>query len=142
MAIFADAVAIADGPDLQWIETEPPRFDDPANRPLRTLCRVEELETWEGYGKPLVGVVIRDTYLDHLDIQVVVTPTTVWTAEQIHARYRCRWDLEETYLELMICWRLGEIARRTDSYRVLVALMVLLYALIELFQATGAENRR
>ena len=33
------------------------------------------------------------------------------------------------------------LARRADSYRALVSLMVLLFAMIELFQATGAEKQ-
>jgi IS4 transposase len=143
MVIYQDAVGLAESPDAVWVEGEPPRFDDPRERPKRLLCRIEELETWEGYGKPLTGLVIRDVYPDRVHTQVVVTPDPLWDTEQIHGRYRCRWSLEELYRELTTCWQLGEkgLARRADSYRALVALMLLLFAMIELFQASGAEKQ-
>ena len=142
MVIYEDAIGLASGPDAVWVEGEPPRFDDPRKRPKRWLCRIEELETWDGYGKPLTGLVIRDVYPDRIHLQVIVTPDPLWNTEQIHGRYRCRWSLEELYRELTTCWQLGEkgLARREDSYRALVALMLVLYAMIELFQATGAER--
>lgn len=143
MAIFADAVGLSRLPGARWVEGEPPQFDDPRKRPVRRLCRVEGLETWDAYGQPLVGLVIQDHYSDQVTTQVVLTPQGTWTAAQIHQRSRCRWDLEETYNEITRCWQLGEklLARRADIYRALVSLMVLLYGLLRLFQATGAEKK-
>ncbi len=142
MAIFEDALAIAQMKESEWMPGKPPQFDDPRKQPKRFLCRVPELTTWDSYGKPLVALVIRDVYPDHVRYQVVVTPETGWTAGQIHDRHRWRWALEECYNEVTRCWQLGEklLARRGDIYRALVALMMLLYALLQLYQRTGAQR--
>lgn len=143
MRIFEDAVGLTRLPEAHWVRAEPPKFDDPRKRPERRLCRVEGLESWDAYGKPLTGVVIEDRYPDRVTIQVALTPQTEWSASQIHQRSRCRWDLEEVYNEVTRCWRLGEkgLARRADIYRALVGLMVVLYALLRLFQASGGEKK-
>lgn len=144
MAVFADAVGLSGLSTAKWVEAEPPKIDDPRKRPVRRICRVSGLETWEAYGKPLVGLVIRDVYSDgRVILQVVVTPNETWTADQIHKRSRCRWDIEEVYNEVTAWWQLGQkrLAQRADTYRALVSLMVLLYALLRLYQATGAARR-
>jgi len=143
MGIFQDALGLSRLAGARWVEGDPPKFDDPQKRPKRRLCRVDGLESWAAYGRPLVGLVIEDRYPDRGTTQVVLTPQATWNAGQIHQRSRCRWDLEETYNEITRCWRLGEklLARRADIYRALVALTVLLYGLLRLFQASGAERK-
>ena len=143
MDLFADALGLSRLPDTVWEEVRPPKFDDPRARPKRSLVRFEALMTWEGYGKPLTAVVIRDVYPDAVRYQVIVTPETRWTADQIHERSRSRWDIEEFFCILTVHWGLGRklLARRIDIYRALVSLMMLLSALLQLFEASGEERR-
>ena len=144
MVIYADAIGLSRLPDARWLSADPPKFGDPRKRPTREICRVEGLETWEAYGKPLVGLVIRDTYADGtVVLQVAVTPWEKWNADQIHKRVRCRWDIEEVYGELTACWQLGSkgLARRADTYRALVSLMILLYGVLRAYQVSGAAKR-
>jgi hypothetical protein len=153
MVIYADAIGLSKLPDARWVKADPPKFGDPRQRPEREICRVEGLETWEAYGKPLTGLVIRDRYADGTVIlQVSVTPEAgasdkawdkPWSAEQIHKRVRCRWDIEEVYGELTACWQLGSkgLARRADTYRALVSLMILLSGVLRAYQVSGAAKR-
>jgi hypothetical protein len=141
MVIYEDALAISQMPDSVFEAGRAPQFDDERKRPKRELCRIEGLETWSSYGKPLVGLVIRDRYPDKVCYQVIVTPQTRWSATQIHERHRCRWDIEESFNEMTACWQLGQklLARRGDLYRALVALMVVLYGLLQLYARSGAQ---
>jgi hypothetical protein len=143
MAIYEDAIALSKMEQSQWVVGKPPQFDDVRKRPKRYLCRVEGLETWEGYGKPLVGLVIKDVYPDKESWQVVVTPEESWSAGQIHERHRWRWGIEECYRDLTSYWQLGEkmLSRRADIYQVLVALMMLLYSMLQLYERTGAKRQ-
>ncbi|MCC6443015.1 MAG: hypothetical protein IT210_06090 [Armatimonadetes bacterium] len=86
---------------------------------------------------------MKDVYPDKVTYQVGVTPETGWSAGQIHQRHRWRWGLEACYHEITAAWGMGHklLARRGDIYRVLVALMVLLYALLQGYERTGAKRQ-
>jgi len=143
MAIYEDAIGLSRQEDAVWVKGEPPKLDNPRERPKRWLFQCEGLETWTAYGKPLTAVVVRDVAEGKVTYQVFVTPETKWDATQIHGRYRSRWDIEEFYNVVTVYWGLGEklLARRGDIYRTIVSLMMLLSALLALFEATGHEKR-
>lgn len=141
MQVYQDALGLCKMAEQVWQTGRAPEYDDPRKRPVRELCRIEGLETWDSYGKPLVALVLRDRYGGKVCYQVVVTPNTHWNATQIHERHRCRWDIEESFNEMTASWQLGQklLARRGDLYRALVGLMVLLYGLLQVYARSGVE---
>lgn len=97
MSLYADMLGLTRCRDTQWLEVAVPKRK---NKPVsRHITYMTDLETWDSCSVPLAGIVIKDTYADKVDYQVVVTTDLTANAQQIHAWIRSRWGIEETFME-------------------------------------------
>jgi hypothetical protein len=97
MTLHQDMLSLASEDDTIWLEARPPKYH--ANRPVRHIAYLSDLNLWEECTVPLAGIVIRDTYADRVEYYTIVTTDLSAEPEQIHEWIRSRWAIEETFME-------------------------------------------
>jgi hypothetical protein len=108
MDIFADMRGLAELQQEEWQRAAPPKLHQ-GPLPERCILGVQELSTWEAYGGPLTGCLIRDQYPDKTLYQAAVSTDTTMRAAQIHAHKRQRWELEESFMEFARYWNVDHL---------------------------------
>jgi len=83
---------------------------------------------------PLQGLVIRDTYPDHVAYQCLVTTDLTLSPPQLHQYSRDRWNIEESFMDLTRYWTLDHVGPcRPAVARALIHFLLLAYTLLHLF---------
>jgi hypothetical protein len=140
MLMFEDMVGLSQLPDVTWSPAAPPKLRDKP-QPVRTVCSLEQLETWEACKIPLHGCVVKDQYPDRVAHQCIVTSDPTLEGDRVHQAMRQRWEIEEAFMELTRYWRLEHFGScRPTVAAAQVHFALLAYCLLNLYKATLASE--
>jgi Transposase DDE domain. len=144
MQAYDDLIGLTRLPQTQWETIPPPdNHRDPA--PERAVTYIETVTSWDRCSVPLAGCVIRDTYPDQVNYQVLVMtlprqPAVAVTAKAIYRGRAQRWTLEEVFMALTRYWHFDALYPcRLGVGRAIAHFSLLAFTLLGLYYQESDE---